>query len=396
MLRTSTSHRRADGLTVLLQQTCYGDRASEVAALMRAMILTYHNPSTSEGDRQAADLSSSVPKIVPIARLVSLVGLDETYEVEAHGKVYRFTWQRKIARGCYNSVYNGTMTDVRASNCRSSGAMPLAPVVVKVTGQHESDLRVFVLENVLHAILFHMPETRGMVVPIWCPFKVPHNDGQVNTYGVVLSDPGHGHVGEYIERKYESFERHGTTYEQEMFSMLASIADMLYRARALRFEHRDLKADNIMWAPTSQRTRTVHIDEQDRDMIYPTCNASFVFIDFGMARFEYAGEYLACDCLPNRTEYNPACDLQNLCCTLVEDYAQELAKIAPRFFSWLQGLCKPLFAAAAARTRGYAKLDRDARHLALTDTVHAEKLRPFVPISMLEILRVYFDSKTVA
>lgn len=411
MIRLPAAPSAHDPLVQLLRQTCYRESAGEVAALLRGMIASYHVADRDEGDERAVELSGQVPGTVPSARLKGHVGLAETYEVRVGATLYRFTWQSKLARGCYNHVYYGNLTNVQSLgpgavpmpsvvDGRAASSEQVEPVVVKITARPESDLRVYLLENVLHALLCALPVTRDMVVPIRFAFKLSQNHRQVYRLGVVLDDPGHGHLGEWIVRKHQEVLRTGQTCAAELFAILCNVAHLLHDAQAaLQFQHRDLKCDNVMWTRASADRATVHLAEQGCTVSYLTRGIRCQLIDFGMARFVYRGEYLACDCLHQDTAFNRANDLQNFCCTLVEDYGAELEVMAPSFYNWLQGLCAPLFESAAKLVRQsdktYANLSPSDQHHVLTQAVSQEQLQPFVPASMLVILQEYWKKRGI-
>jgi hypothetical protein len=424
MLRASTGNGN-DSLVQLLRKTCYADAAEPIASLVRKMIVTYHNADMDEGDRQAKALSAQVFDCIASARQRGTVGLAQVYEVVVNSCTYRFLWQRRLARGCYNHVYYGTITarTPHATRAHNAADGTLAPdpqstargkpassttlasdpqrasdsvemVVVKVTAQPDSDLRVYVLENVINAVLANMDVMRDMVVPIHFPFKVAQSNRQIVRLGVVLQDPGHGHVGELIERMHQKHAKAGGARDRVMFAMLTALAAMLEQAqRAIQFQHRDLKCDNIMWVPVNETMQRVMPDDPTATFQFPS-SMKFLFIDFGMARFMLDGEHIACDCMTSSLTFNPASDLQNLCCTMVEDYGRELADMAPDFFKWIAGLCEPLFVKAreAALPRTYRKLPQESRHKLLTTIVNEEKVQYFVPSSMLAVLKVYWQS----
>lgn len=381
---------------------------------MRQMIASYHVPNEEEGDAIgdaiAAPLSYRLLDVLPVARKKGSVGLAQVYEVQVGTSspiVYRFTWQHMLVKGSYNFVYQGTITERRLPVMPgAAGRMPLTiinarklteesmePVVVRVTAEPDTDLRVYLLENVINALLFALPETRSLVIPIRFAFKLPQNNNQVHRLGVVLNDPGHGHLGKWLEDKYDEHKRAGAAMDIEMFSMLSTLAHMIYQAqRAVQLQHRDLKCDNILWSPTEVGQVTLRIDESDMVLVYPTRGVTCKIIDFGMARLVYKGEYIGCDCMGNQVAFNPANDLQNFCATLIEDYAQELLAMAPKFYRWLSQLCSPIFAHTQQLSypHNYETMTTKQRHRCLSKAVNELKLQPFVPSSMLTILKEYW------
>ena len=121
------------------------------------MIRSYHMPDTETGDAMALELAENVCAAIPTA-VRSMIGTHSVYRINIKGIDYRCTWRELLAKGSYNHVYYCDLTNVTNSN-------QITPAVIKVTMQGD-DLRVYLMENVLHAILYTIPQTSSLVVPI--------------------------------------------------------------------------------------------------------------------------------------------------------------------------------------------------------------------------------------
>lgn len=355
-----------DRLLRVVKASCYGEHAQLVVDLLRAMMRTYTREE-SGADPDVNELSWQVFRAVPAARRVRLDGLYPVYATTIKGAPHLCTWSALLAKGSYNHVYSARLT---------IDGSPVIPAVVRVTAQSDKDLRVYLLENVLHALLHQMPATRELVVPIRYPFKVRQSGFPPYKLGTVMDDPGRGNLGDWIEDHLEN--------DEQMFSVLSQMAHIVQRGqRSVRLMHRDLKADNIMLT-TSDADRVTTEDGDE----YPTLGMRCLLIDFGMAAFDIDGERVACDCISihARTEYNPAQDLQNLCCTMLEDYEDVFGRRAPRFLRWLQAVCGPVLARVRELWPDYDRASSASRHRRLSYVVSTEQHPPFAPEQMLAAL----------
>ena len=163
MLRVSNHGGRSDALVKVIADSCYGESAQEVAQLFREMLQTYHMADEKLGNARAIALSEMVFAAMPTALKTNMVGTDTVYRITVKDKNYRLTWRELLAKGSYNHVYYCDLTT-------DGGAT--TPAVIKVTTESDNDLRVYLLENVLHALLYQLPRTRDLVVPIRFPFKI--------------------------------------------------------------------------------------------------------------------------------------------------------------------------------------------------------------------------------
>jgi serine/threonine protein kinase len=337
------------------------------------MLDSYHAADSETGATDAGELSACVFSALPTAQRLSRAGdVHPVYQAGTKNKPFRFTWRELMAKGAYNHVYYADIED-------SDGGT--SPGVIRVTVQSDKDLRVHMLENVLHALMYQHRDTRSMVVPLRCAFKLRRSGHPPYTLGTVLDDPGRGDLGGWVERHMVS--------DEQMFSVITQIAWMLYKCqKALRFEHRDLKCDNVMVADQEMQHDTIAMPEFGVRYQYPTLGLRCLFIDFGMARVELNGEYLACDCVHHhRTSFNQCHDLQNWCCTLLEDYDECLAERAPRFKRWLVALCRPLFVKVRETWPKYDEgKSSSTRHKQLSLVVNREVCPEFAPPRMLEAL----------
>lgn len=366
-----------DKFVKILQQTCYASSATEIANLFRLIVQTYH---TNDGDLSADELSELADvifKTIPTAQKANMVGVHAVYKLSQGNQTYRCTWRELLAKGSYNHVYYADLTILPPAHHQAPTPQP---AVVKVTVEVD-DFRVYILENVIHAVLGALPVMRDMIVPIRFPFKIPVRGVPPFTLGVVLDNPGCDNLGRFIEDNLRN--------DDEMFSMFTNIALMLQKAQnACRFEHRDMKADNLM----------LHRIQEDQVLLrdslyYPTYKRSVLFIDFGMTRFELDGEYLGCDCMHTDVTFNSSHDFQSLACTLVEDYAQELQTRSPNFYQYLKTGTDPIFDSLRKMYANYDNLKSSSRHKKLCLYVAKERNPNFTPHKIIEDMSSYWVKK---
>lgn len=363
-----------DQLERTIRGTCYGATSTDVAELFRQMLRTYHACNSETGRDAAGELSERVFRTLPSIHRIGVA--DDLFSVYRLESGERLVWEQMLAKGAYNHCYDAQLVDARGESQR---------VVIKITVESDKDLRVYLLENVLHAILYQLPGTRAMVCPILHAFKVRKSGHPPYSLGTVMDNPGMGNLADWIDARMQN--------DEQMFSLLTQLAAMVAQGqRAVRLEHRDLKCDNVLLAPNPMAVSTVSLGA-DLDFPYPTLKLQCLLIDFGMARLELDDEYLACDCMHRRTDFNPSHDLQNLCCTMLEDHGVALAERAPRFQRWLAARCAPLFAEVRARWLDYDSSDSSTRHRRLVYVVNREKRDAFRPESMLADMKRHWQTR---
>lgn len=374
MLRVATKKTGAsDALVRTLKTSCYGEHAAEIASMFRTTLRSYHeNEQGYAGEQELQELLDDLLNVIPTAHKVNMVGPFNVYKLKVKQHTFRCTWREMLAKGAYNQVYYADLTSVDVPG------MPITPAVVKVTVETE-DFRVYLLENVLHAILSQLPIIRDMVVPIRFPFKIVNRGIPAYSLAVVLDNPGLGHVGRFIENDLRT--------DDHMFSIVTQLCYMLHQSQTqYRFVHRDLKSDNILISEHDESMAIVDIPAVGLRFEYPTFKRKLLFIDFGMSRLELDGEYLACDCLHDETSFNPCHDLQYYFCTLVEDYEDELRHRAPYFFSWLLEITAPLFTIIRDTYKNYNDAKSSVRQKRLITVVSREHMNAFVPLNMLQLI----------
>jgi hypothetical protein len=363
--RTSSS----DKFVKTLLQTCYAPIAPAVVDLFRRILQTYHQNDGDLSEDEMMDLADAIFAVIPTAHKTNMVGVHSVYKMNINDHVYRCTWRELLAKGSYNHVYYADLTTLPPAH----GPPRPQAAVVKVTVEVD-DFRVYISENVINALLGAMPGMQELVVPIRFPFKIPVRGVPPYTLGVVLDNPGYDNMGRFIEEKLEN--------DDEMFSLLTTTAHMLQQAQQVcRFEHRDLKADNLMLRTGPQSDS------------YPTFDRGLLFIDFGMTRFELDGEYIGCDCMHTDTTFNPTHDLQSLMCTLVEDYASDFQKRAPVFYQYLKRMTAPIFGTLRKLHANYDNLKPSSRHKKLCIFVAKERNMDFTPQKVLDDMMLYWRSK---
>jgi serine/threonine protein kinase len=382
MIRASDHGGESDRLSRALTRSGFTDRASDVARMMRQMMCTYHQADREHGDTEAEKLSERVPELMPVATRVNSVGLWGVYRTTVAGRTYRCTWRELMAKGSYNHVYFADLTAVPPHGRLTEAET--TPAVVKITTSTDKDLRVFLLENAIHALLGELEVSCDFVVRLHYPFRVRRGSFPYFDLGTVMDNPGHGHLGDWI---YDHLRT-----DRQMFTIMAQLAWTLLRLqRALEFAHRDFKCDNIMLA--ADPSDRVHATLDNGSSLYfPTNGLRCLLIDFGMARLTLGGEYIACDCIHidrrgNVDSFNPCQDLQNLCCTMLEDYADVLQERAPRFCQWLRSQCSGINERLLTLWPNYYEASRSTRHERLSYIVTKERMVNMHPYNMLLALQ---------
>ena len=357
-----------DPLARLLKATCFrfGDTGT-LAALFRTMAQQYR------GDTSQQQVAALAPQLIAALPAARRAGTDSIFEMlELPGEPGRVRCRDLLTNGSYNYVYRGdTGGDA---------------VVIKHAYVTDDDYRVYLMENVLHAVLGAHEASRAVVPPLRSVFTLTTGAAHPkHRLGACVFDPGHGDVGEFLESS-------GFVAEAQVVAVVVQVCTALQRLQGpLRFQHRDLKVDNLLLTVGNPDPLPVATGGGDPWQC-PTRGVGCMLIDFGMARLELAGEYIGCDCVEATTpDYNPFADLQNLCLTLDEDYRTELAATAPRFAAWLRRECRPLRAALKRRCPDYEQLDPENQNLQLTQLTSTERLPSFRPARLLQSLRDEFD-----
>lgn len=364
----------SDPLRRLIRKTCYVDFASEIADLMRKTIQTY-----KEEDADVEGLSDHVFSVVPTGHRVGTSGgIHPVYAVQTSSHRYRCVWRELLAKGAYNHVF---YADLEEEDGTETAA------VIKITIQSDKDLRVYLLENVIHALLYAHPGTHDLVVPMRIAFKIRRTGFPPYKLGTVMNDPGQGDLGGWIESTMKN--------DEEMFAALTQIAWVMYQAqKAAKVEHRDLKCDNIMVEDNPHDAIQVDMDDGE-SFVFPSVHIRLLLIDFGMTRLEIEGEYIACDCMHTDRQFNPSHDMQNLLCTMHEDYQDCFQDRAPRFGKWVAEQVKPLMRTVKKYWPRYHDASAEEKHEKLSFVVCTERIPGFTPQAMLQTLgKTYWKRRT--
>lgn len=371
-----------DKFLKVLQETCYAPIATEIVHLFRLILQTYHHNDGNLTEEELDELADQIYKLIPTAHKTNMVGVHTVYKFQTPKCTYRCTWRELLAKGSYNHVYYADLTTFFNTGLYSMPQQPPVPqpAVVKTTVEVD-DFRVYILENVIHAVLSALPVMQNMVVPMNFAFKVPVRGVPPYALAVVLDNPGKNDLGDFIDTRNPN--------DDMMFSLLTTVTLMLSQAQqAYRFEHRDLKADNLMMKPGEAYGKV-------NSTTYPMFGWSLYFIDFGMTRFELDGEYIACDCLHTDVKFNPCHDLQSLLCTLIEDYSKEFQKHAPVFFQYISRMTAPIFDDLRRKHLNYNTSKSSTRHKRLCMYVAKERLPAFAPQKVLEDMETYWNQKII-
>ena len=365
-----------DKFLKVLLQTCYAPMAADIVSLFRRIVQSYHQNDGDMSEEEMAALADDIFRFIPTAHKTNMVGVHPVYKLQVQNNMYRCTWRELLAKGSYNHVYYADLTIIPTAGLPAPPTPQ--PAVVKTTVEVD-DFRVYILENVIHAVLSVLPGMQHMIVPIRFPFKVPMRGVPPFSLAVVLDNPGEDNMGEFICTRDPN--------DDMMFSLLTTVTLMISQAQqAHRFEHRDLKADNLMMGRGGDQGLV-------NKTAYPTFGRSLFFIDFGMTRFELDGEYIGCDCLHTDVTFNPCHDLQSLMCTLIEDYSKELKSSAPLFLQYLQRMTTPIFDHLRKQHANYDISKSSTRHKRLCMYVAKERLPAFAPKKVLDDMESYWVKK---
>lgn len=358
----------SDPLEQALRHTCFGNKSEQIALLFRNMMATY--PDEADGGPDTKETSAEVKWILPKA--IKRVG-ESMYTLRINKKDYVLSWRAHLARGSYNNVYKAKLSDGQSSE----------NVVVKTSTLTPSDMRVYFLENVLHAIICSIPVMRPMVVPFRFAFREDVGGHPDTVYGAVLDNPGNGDLGKWMESEQMN--------DVNLCAVLMEIAYMLHVAqKGCQFEHRDFRVDNIMTSKNIMERR--HRSVKEHVYEYPTGGISCFFIDFGMARVLLENsQYVACDCMQPSSKFNPSHDLQSLICTINEDYEEELSRHAKRMRKWIRNLCNPIYGALYAEHPNYDTIERDDRVHILTEQVRVSRFKEFEPFNVFRSLAQFLE-----
>lgn len=337
----------------LLRESFFGDHASAAWSLMCRMTEAYaredaHSAASTStlGDEHDAELEGYSKEVRALLAEAASAGM---HAAVGHGDKYaardavfpwyatddtgtRFRWHELMVMGGFNRVHKGLW--------RPAGAPEGHPddrCVVKISTLEDVDLRVFFQELVLHELLRRVAPAvvRDSLSVILQPFILNRPAGQYPPaqYGMVMAQ-----LGEDLD---ELLHGEKDISDRMMLRMLAQVCNVLvHLQRAVRFQHRDLKPDNLMTVPNPTGARAVvtidvpaegskaavHLELQD-------VKHRWVLIDFGMACFRLGdGTYVGSDSyFGQHEEYSPIQDLVFLLACLMLDDEPLLRARAPVF-----------------------------------------------------------------
>lgn len=369
----------SDLLLNVIAGSCYGHEPKAFVNLLRSVIRSFHSQDPTVS--QAVDiLSHNLVECVPIARMNAdnNFGLYDSYSVKLNHqkRPLNFVWKGIMAQGSYNDVYKA-MIQVRCDkpSCHKDHDQQ---AVIKITSQAPKDLRVYLMENVIHAILNELTDSAPFVVHMFCPFKLRQNTHPPFKLGCVLEDPGLGDLAAFIC---------GSATDREMFSLTTQIGLMLVCMQgALRFQHRDLKADNLVIVNNPSTDLTVTLPANDTIFSFPSCGVGCKMIDFGMTRLEIGGEYVGCDIYHNSTEFNPCHDVQFFVATTLEDFEGPLGTRCPIYLDWLKTYGRPITEAIRVRRTSQKAVSQKHMDYFLGEVTEKENIELYRPEEMLKSL----------
>lgn len=369
-----------DHITRLIATSCYGHDAITFTNIFRGMVKSFHvdhaSPATSSA---VALLSRASVDHIPAASVVVNDGeaLYDTYRVQVSTQPapYIFTWKSILAQGSYNDVYRAVIK-TRCDN-RTCDKEHDQKAVIKVTSQAPKDLRVYLMENVIHAILNQLPAAKPYVVFMFCPFKLFQNTHPEFKLGCVLEDPGSGDMASFICER---------STDETLFSIMTQIGIMLSDLQSkLRFQHRDFKADNLVMTVVGADT-TLSVDVPGCRYTAPSRGIGCKMIDFGMTRFELDGEYFGCDVYHQSTTFNPSQDIQYWVATTLEDFGHILRERCPGFYKWLAKYGTAISNSVRARCKEKQAKTTEEKNYYLGETTERECIPAYTPACLLRSL----------
>lgn len=368
-----------DPLMKYIAASCYGRTPVEFTRVFREMLRSYH---TDSGDSAATEfLSQQVIDCVGSLRKVDKEGLFDIYEFHTYdGTTYYVHWKELIAKGSYNHVYKSTLENgCKNIECAQKRHNP-KPAVVKITLQPVKDLRVYLMENIIHAILCRHPSSQRYVVPMYFPFKRKCQGFPKYELGCVFADPGLGDLSTFIEK--------GNVNDNVMFSLVTQLAFIIHvLQKSLRLQHRDLKADNVMLGAAKTTTMHICIPEDNINFVFPTYGMQCLLIDFGMTRMEIASEYVACDVVHRDRSFNPHHDMQFFLSTTNDDCSASLEDRAGKFQKWLTDYTEAIRTRIQYRWRMKHATSDAQRNFYHSEVTEKERIKQFLPVEVLRSLQ---------
>lgn len=365
-----------DTLAQVIGASCYGHDPVAFAEIFRAVVRSFH---ATDGAAVPV-LSQALIERVPTASMVMCNdSLFDTYRVQLcnQARPHTFIWKGILAQGSYNDVYKAVIK-VRCDKhtCTLDHDQK---AVIKITSQAPKDLRVHLMENVIHAILNQLPAAIPYVVHMFCPFKLHQNTHPPFKLGCVLEDPGHGDMAAFIcERSTDA----------SMFSLMVQMATMLMHMQAaMRFQHRDFKADNLVIVENlGERQQTMSLPSHGVWFNYLTEGVGCKMIDFGMTRLELNDEYIGCDIYHQSTAFNPSQDIQFWVATTLEDFADALRERCNEFYRWLSAYGAPITKAVDARCKAKRVKNTNERNYYTGETTERECMVMYTPEGLLQAI----------
>ena len=338
--------------------------------ILRKMIQTFHEEPND--DILISYLSNKLVETIPSIYLTSRDGIYRIYRLKlSNGESYNCVWQNLIAKGGYNYVYKSQLVQTRKPSAQKLKS------VIKITLQDNCDLRVYLIENMIHAILSIMPESMPYVVHMYSPFKLRQPGFPPYKFGSIFANPGGGDLSDFLTTEEVT--------DGKLCSVVSQIALILYQLQgSLKFQHRDLKADNVLIDVHDQAKIHISCPDQGVNFICETYGMKCLLIDFGMTRLEIGGEYIGCDVYHNNKTFNPHHDLQYFLTTTLEDFRLELEIRAPNFVSWLKDYTKPLMTKIEDRCKLTRSRSEKYKNLCLSIVCEKESFQKYLPIHVLQ------------
>lgn len=243
-----------------------------------------------------------------------------------------------LASGGYNRVHRGEYREKKVA----------IRTLLRDPASNPKSARMFLLEHAVHAAV----SSSKWVPTLHAVFKTRRGDDT----GCRLSSAMDCLEGESM---FDHIEKNKPS-DMAMLSMFTSVLAALHELDGLcSFEHRDLRADNVMVGPAPAGTLTV--DNGDgRAITFPNCGRRVTLVDFGFGRVTNAhGVRISCNAAPflgNDDGHTPGIDAAMLLFTIVEDL-----ELPARFARWAMQMLEPLERQLRVRHPGYNEYDDELK-----------------------------------
>jgi serine/threonine protein kinase len=258
-----------------------------------------------------------------------------------------------IAAGGYNRVHRGEYR----------GEKVAIRTMLRDPAANPKSARMFLLEHAVHAAV----SASKWVPTLHAVLKTRRGDDTGCRLSSVMDRVQGVSMYDHIEANKPS--------DMAMLSMFTSVLAALHELDKLcSFEHRDLRADNVMVAPAAAATITVDNGDGTR-FTYPNCGRQVSLVDFGFGRITNTdGVRITCNPAPFLKDDGrcPGIDAAMLLFTIVEDL-----ELPPRFARWAMQMLEPLERQLRERIPLYYEYDDEDKWHEFQKTVYSLDLSAY-------------------